>query len=142
MSSNSFKGSPTQPMRLSAHQRLVGLQPEYHIRRGRDGKYSSYICEDRVGNKVILTQKLPALAELCTQLAGANTDQAVTLSSLFAILKVADNTGRTGGWSKHRWRVRRYELGPEAASQFESLRKEYEEAIVLGTPHCMHVRSA
>ena len=61
----------------------------------------------------------------------------VTIASLYQILKVRDGTGRTGGWSKHRWRVRPYELGAEAIAQFESLRKGYAEAIVLGTPHCI-----
>ena len=139
MSTNGFKSSPTQPMMLSPDQKLVGLKPEYHIRKGRDGKYYGYICEDRQG-RVILCQKLPELAHYCTKLAGANSDQTVTLSSLYAIMKVADRTGRTGGWSKHRWRVRPYELGPEAVSQFESLRKEYDEHIVLGSPHCMTVQ--
>ena len=131
------KGSPLQPIMLKTNEKLASLRPEYHIRKSRDGKYLAYCCEDRVGSKIILTQKLPELAQFCTRLAGDAKDQAVTLSSLAAILKVADNTGRTGGWSKHRWRVRPYELGPEAVAQFESLRREYEEAIVLGTPHCM-----
>ena len=131
------KGSPMQPIKINAGEKVATLRPEYHIRRSRDGKYLAYCCEDRVGSRVILTQKLPELAQFCTHLAGEAKDQAVTLSSLAAILKVADNTGRTGGWSKHRWRVRPYELGPEAVAQFESLRNEYDEAIVLGSPQCM-----
>ena len=71
------------------------------------------------------------------KLAGDAKDQAVTLSSLCAILKVEDNAGRTGGWSKHRWRVRPYELGGEAVARFERLRREYDEAIVLGSPRCV-----
>ena len=126
-----------QPIKLKASEKVASLRPEYHIRRSRDGKYLAYCCEDRVGDQVILTQKLAELAQYCTRMAGENTDQAVTLSSLATILKVADNTGRTGGWSKHRWRVRPYELGAEAIAQFESLRMGYAEAIVLGTPHCI-----
>ena len=132
---SSPKATPLQPIKMRPGEKLSSIQPEYHIRKSRDGKYYGYICEDRVGSKLILTQKLPELAQFCTQLAGDSKDQAVTLSSLYAILKVADNTGRTGGWSKHRWRVRSYDLSSEAVAQFESLRGEYEEAIVLGTPH-------
>ena len=132
---NHPKATPLQPIRMRAGEKLARIRPEYHIRKSRDGKYYGYICEDRVGSKLILTQKLPELAQFCTQLAGDSKDQAVTLSSLYAILKVADDTGRTGGWSKHRWRVRSYDLDNEAVAQFESLRGKYEEAIVLGTPH-------
>ena len=126
-----------QPIKLRPDETLAAIAPEYHIRRGRDGRYNGYICEDRVGSKVILTQKLPELAQYCTALAGDAKDQAVTLSSLCAILKVEDNAGRTGGWSKHRWRVRPYELGGEAVARFERLRREYDEAIVLGSPRCV-----
>ena len=70
---------------------------EAHVRRGRDGKLNAYVCEDRVGGRVILAQKLPELASYCTELAGSEKDQAVTLASLYQILKVRDGTGRTGG---------------------------------------------
>jgi hypothetical protein len=126
-----------QPIKMKRGEKLVDLSPEYHIRKSKDGKYLGYVCEDRVGSTVILSQKLPRLAQFCTRLAGESTDQAVTLASLYAISKVADGSGRTGGWSKHRWRVRPYELGPEAVAVFESLRRQYKEAIVLGPPHCM-----
>lgn len=137
MTTSAMKGRPAQPMPLPPEQKLTHVRPEYHIRRGRDGKYNAYICEDRVGDRLILTQKLPELAEYCTKLAGEHTDQAVTLSALYQILRVADGTGRTGGWSKHRWRVRPYDLDKEAVSQFENLRSTYSEAIVLGSPHCV-----
>ena len=132
-----MKGGTLQPIKMMPGERLASLAPEYHIRKGREGKYHGYICEDRVGSKVVLTQKLPELAQFCSQLAGEQRDQAVTLSSLYAILKVQDGSGRTQGWSKHRWRVRPYDLGTEAVAQFETLRRDYEEAIVLGSPHCV-----
>ena len=84
MNTSAFKGSPMQPMRLQPHQKVTNVRPEYHIRK-RDGKRLGYICEDRVGGRVILTQKLPELAEYCTKLAGEHTDQAVTLSALYQI---------------------------------------------------------
>ena len=132
-------GSAAQPIRLKPDERVSSIRPEYHVRRGRDGKHRAYICEDREG-RVIMAQKLPELARYCTKLAGDNADQTVTMTSLYAILKVRDGCGRTQGWSKHRWRVRPYNLGDEAVRRFESLRQTYPEAVVLGSPYCLTTR--
>ena len=69
--------SPLQPILIQAHEKLASLRPEYHIRKSRDGRYLAYCCEDRVGSKIILTQKLPELAQFCTRLAGECKDRLV-----------------------------------------------------------------
>lgn len=130
--------NPARPRILKRDEKIASFKPEYHVRRGRDGKLNAYVCEDRVGGRVILAQKLPELASYCTQLAGSEKDQAVTMASLYQILKVRDGTGRTGGWSKHRWRVRPYDLDREAVPKFEMLRDVYDEAVVIASPHCVN----
>lgn len=126
----------TMQLRLRNDQKMSAMRPDIHVRR-RDGRLHAYICEDKYGNQVVIAQRL---ADIVTYIATQVTCKAdaVTVTSLYQILKVKDGQGRTGGWSKNRWRCRAVEMS-EATAAFERLRAEYPTAIVLGSPNCIHI---
>ena len=66
----------------------------------------------------------------------------ITTTSLYHILRVKDNCGRTGGWAKHRYRVRHFTL-EGVVSAFEAIRASgaYQEAVVLGSQTCIKTQS-
>jgi len=125
-------------IQLTKQQRLSALHPERRARVSKEsGKLVVYVCEDRGSGTLVLTPKLAALAEYLSSKAGPLRQDKITLSSLYNILRVKDGEGRTGGWSKHRYRCRAVPIG-SAALAFEQLRAtgEYDQAVVLGSTRC------
>ena len=105
------------------------------MRKSRNGERLAYVCEDKQGGHLILASKLALLADYISELTDHPADK-ITLNSLYAILSVPDGCGRTGGWSKHRWRCRAVPL-EQAATTYEAMRPEYEKHVVLGTKNCV-----
>lgn len=126
---------PMESFILEPHEKILKLLPEHHVRRTKDGRHVAYLCEDKVGSRVILTQKLPVLASYISSLCDCKADQ-ITTPSLYRILSVPDGSGLSHGYSKHRWRVRAFAL-EDVIDAFESLRPAHAEAVVLGSSRCM-----
>ena len=127
-------GYEMKPIKLTKSQRLVSLKPELRSRIDKQtGKRFVYLCQDRFSGSVVLTPKLTTLADYLSSQAGPLKQDQVTVSSLYHILSVKDGEGRTGSWSKGRWRVRAVPLD-SAVDAFEELRANpaYEQAVVLG----------
>ena len=121
---------------------MTQLKPEHRSRIDKQtGKRLVYLCEDRSGNgTVVVCPKLTALAEYLSAGAQMRQDK-VSVSSLYNILFIRDGEGRTGGWSKHRFRVRAVPL-ESAVDAFEAMRRSgaYEQAVVLGSERCTVVQ--
>ena len=132
-------GFEMRPIPLTKQQRLAGLKPEWRSRIDKQtGKRLVYVCEDRFGNgTVIVCPKLTTLSEFLSSRAGPLKQDKITVSSLYHMLSVAEGQGRTGSWSKGRWRVRAVPLDA-AVDRFEQLRHsgDYEHAVVLGSDRC------
>ena len=124
---------------LGPGERLARLRPDYHVRRGRDGEHTAYLCEDKQRQHLICTQKLTLLAEHINELVG-DGDRAdrISATSLYNIV-TNDGSGLNSGFSKHRWRVRCYPLD-RVIEEFENARKHFETATVLGSKQCLQTR--
>lgn len=133
-------GFEMKPIHLKSHERVVGLKPEKRARRTKDGTHLVYLCEDRHG-AVILTAKLTTLADYLSASAGPLSDQRINHSSLYKSLAIKEGEGKTGGWAKHRWRVRAVPIDG-AVEAFEELRGSYETAVVLGSERCVSTAAA
>ena len=133
-------GFEMRPIHLKAHERVVGLKPEKRARRTKDGTHLVYLCEDRHG-AVILTAKLTTLADYLSAISGPLKQDQINHSSLYKSLTIKDGEGKTGGWAKHRWRVRALPIDG-AVEAFEELRGSYETAVVLGSERCVSTAAA
>ena len=123
---------------------MIALHPSQRLkiikanrsRRSKDMKcHVAYVCEDRLNSACVLSTKLSELAAFLSKDAQIPQDR-ISATSLFNIQFVGDAQGRTGGWSKHRWRCRAVPID-RAATVFEALRDEYKDAIVLGDVACV-----
>jgi hypothetical protein len=132
-----------RPIRIKDGQKLTSLKPEYRSRIDKEtGKRLVYVCEDRFGmGCVIVSAKLTWLADYLSSVAGPMKQDKITVSSLYHILSVKEGEGRTGSWSKGRWRVRQVPL-ERAPDVFEQLRSSgtYEDAVVVGSERCTLVQ--
>ena len=137
-------GFEMRPIPLTKQQRLAGLKPEWRSRIDKQTKqHFVYVCEDRFGNgTVIVCPKLTTLSEFLSSRASLKTDK-ITVSSLYNMLSVKEGEGRSGSWSKGRWRVRAVPLDA-AVDRFEQLRHsgDYEHAVVLGSDRCTVIQPA
>ena len=126
-----------ETMYLTPSQSLVGVQKERHSRK-KDGKDVCYLIIDHDRKIVLMTQKLSAVsAFINTHL--VPSDEPWTRVTTVGLWEVLDQTGgRVGGWHKGRWRVMSVDL-ESASVLFESVRKEHEEAAVVGIPACYQV---
>ena len=122
---------------LSDTEILKAILPDFKSRRGQGGERCVYICEDKQREKIILSSKLSLLANYISSLASDKTET-ITLASLYAVLRIQEGQGRTGGWAKMRWKCRAVPL-VDAASAYESIRQTgvYHQAVVLGTRNCV-----
>lgn len=128
-------GFEMRPIHLKKHEKIVSLRPEKRSRRTKDGTHLVYLCEDRHGS-VILTAKLTTLADYLSAMAGPLKQDQINHSSLYKSLSIKEGEGKTGGWAKHRWRVRAVPIN-SAVEAFEGLRGTYETAVVLGSDRCV-----
>ena len=118
------------PLVLKENERLAVVSPDHHSRR-KEGKYHVYVVEDKLGRHLAISQSMQRLASYVNAQIPDRLDQ-LTVMSLYNILTVEDGTGRTGAWSKHRWRCRQIPIEC-AASEFESLRERgFENVVALG----------
>ena len=132
--------SESQTTTLRPEERLAALRPDWHVRRGKDGEHKVFICEDKRGTHLICTQKLTLLAEHISKLAGDDTSERISATSLFNILTNRYGNHLNSGFSKHRWRVRAYPLDDRAVEVFESSRRSFETATVLGSKQCLQTK--
>lgn len=136
-------GFEMRPIPLTKEQKLVGLKPELRSRIDKETKKRLiYMCEDRFGaGTVIVCPKLTTLSEYLSSTAGPLKQDKITTSSLYHMLSVPEGSGRTGSWSKGRWRVRAVPLDA-AVERFNELRHSgaYEHAVVVGSDRCTVVQ--
>ena len=119
-------------MRLNQSETLASLEPEKNVRRARGSSTrSAYVCEDRVSRSVIIAQKLSDIAAFLNDAAGPLYQDRISVSCLYRSLSIKDSQGKTGGWAKHRFRIRSLPLDA-AVLRFEALRDTYDTPIVLG----------
>ena len=124
------------PLVLKPNEKLSAISKEHHTRRQK-GQLLAYILEDKLAHHLLLGQKLHELAHyINTHIVHEKPDQ-VSPAGLFQIISVAG--GRTGGWTKHRWRVQPVNLA-DAAPAYESMRERgFKNCVVVGTPQCYQV---
>ena len=120
---------------LTANQKLVGVQKEWHTRKQRlDGvrKDVCYLAVDRLASSdepaVILTQKLPWLRDFINARA-FNSGSHISTTALY---NGADRSAESRGteFIKGRWRVTTVDL-TRASHEFETARKANTHAGVI-----------
>lgn len=121
---------------IGRHQRLASISKDYHVRR-QGGEYHCYIVEDKRG-ALLVSQKLSLLADYINSHVVHEKPDQVTVSSLYQI--IGCNGSRTGGWAKHRFRVRPVPLD-KAPLALNDLRDagEYDSCTILGSPEVYSV---
>ena len=126
---------------LAANQKLRAVHPDFHVRR-RGGDHIAYICCDKQKGVCIFSQKLQPVVEHINRLIGDEhlTDH-ISITSLYNILKVADGCGRTGGFSKMRWKCRSVKLD-ESIQEFERLRQDFRSSVLIGSENSFEISAA
>ena len=126
------------PISLRPDERLSRVSKEHHVRK-QNGRLLAYILEDKWAQHLILSQKLSTLAEYVNTFIVHDRPDQVSVSGLHQIISCKG--GRTGGWTKHRWRCQPFAL-ETAAAAFESVREQgFEHCVVLGDPECYQTQS-
>ena len=119
---------------LKPEEKVLRWRPDHHARRGKGGEHVAYICEDKQGGHIIVTQKIPLLAEHINKLVGDRSER-ISVTSLYNGTS-NEGTGLNAGFTKYRWRIRVYPLD-KAVKEFENNRHCFESATVLGTKACL-----
>ena len=122
-----------QSVYLKPEERVAKILPDYHVRK-QQGQLWGYVVEDKQQEWCILSQKLQLICDHINTLVKDRPDK-VSLTGLYDILSVLDDNprSRTGAYSKHRWKVRRFTLD-ELANAFEETRgKGFQHSIVLAS---------
>ena len=124
---------------LARGQHISAIAKDYHVRR-QGGEYLCYIVEDKQG-ALLVSQKLGLLADYINSHVVHEKPDQVTISSLYQIIGCSG--GRTGGWAKHRFRVRPVPL-EKAPEALESVRRtgEYASCTVLGSPEVYQIEAS
>ena len=123
---------------LHPNQRIARLLPDWHVRR-RNGQHQLYICMDKRRIHLIAAQKLNLLASHISKLAGDDRSECITSVSLCKLLNESKVT-LNGGYSKMRWAVRALPLDEGGLKEFESSRKGFERATILGSRGTLHLK--
>ena len=121
-----------EPIVLKSHERLVGIQRDRHVRK-QGGQYLAYIVTEKSRAHCLLGQKLCDIAGAIATITKDKSDR-VSIAGLFKCASNYHGGGssmRTGGWMKHRWHVRPIVL-EKAVDTFESIRHEFDRALVVG----------
>ena len=120
---------------LQPNERLAGISKEFHVRK-QGGKYLAYIVEDKSRANVMLAQKLSAVAEAINALVNDDPEK-VTVAGLYQPVNQNHKKcgERTGGWVKYRWGVRAYRL-EDVIGVFESMRHNFDNALIIGSKDC------
>ena len=125
-----------EPMVLGPDQHLTSILKEHRTRR-QNGLLLAYILEDKRLQQLVIGQKLSLLAQYINEHVVSDKPDQVSPSGLWQIISAVG--GRTGGYTKHRWRVVPVMLS-EAAIIYENLRKQgFEKCVVVGNPRCYRV---
>ena len=126
--------SPTVVL-ISGTQKLTGVRKEWHTRRRR-GRDVCYVATDRLGEWLVLTQKLPLLTAWINETLGNEPSQRVSTTALYEGVDRGKNASRVGEWVKGRWAVRMVDI-ERASEEFETARKGMVHAAVVATePGC------
>ena len=110
---------------LRQNQKLASISKEYHTR-----KEIAYIAEDKLHGFIILSQRLSGLVHQINAIVTDKPDQ-VSIPGLYKIISTPCGR-RCGGYSKHRWKIQSLSL-TDAASAFEAIRKDFANAIIVGS---------
>ena len=120
---------------LQPTQRLAGVTKEWHTRRQR-GRDVCYVATDRLGEWLVLTQKLPLLTAWINETLGNEPGQRVSTTALYEGVDRGKNASRVGEWVKGRWCVRMVDI-EKASEEFETARKGMARAaVVAAEPGC------
>ena len=122
----------TSPMKLAPNERVSRIAKEHHVRKQKNGRYVAYIVEDKFAQHLLLGQKLSSLVDAINELVPDKPDR-VSLPGLYQ--SMGSKSERTGAYTKYRWKIHPYDID-EAADAFESVRSDFREASVIGTPEC------
>jgi len=108
--------------------------------RRQNGQLIAYIVEDKQSRHLLLGQKLAAIVDFLNSNVVSDKPDQVSIAGLHQIISCRG--GRTGGWSKHRWRVQPVNIN-DAAPTYEELRaRGFENCVVIGEPTCYKVSAA
>ena len=120
---------------LQPTQKLAGVRKEWHTRK-QQGRDVCYVATDRLGEWLVLTQKLPLLTAWINETLGDEPSQRVSTTALYEGVDRGKNASRVGEWIKGRWCVRMVDI-ERASEEFESARKGMvHAAVVAAEPGC------
>ena len=124
-------GKNTHTHVLHEGERIEHVNREYHTRRP-----GAYIITDKLGQYLIMSQKLNLLCKLINNQL-LNAESQYDRVSTTALYDVADNkNNRLGGWTKGRWRVEKHSL-ESAGDRFEAERQRgFKSAMIVGDLGC------
>lgn len=110
---------------------------EFHVRK-LDDSYYCFVALDKYKEQCVLAQKLTNLVNHINSQVEAKCDQ-VSLTGLWEIIRSGGQL--TSGYTKHRWRVMQVPFD-NAAMEFDSVRRSFQRAFVVGQPECYQVECA
>ena len=119
---------------LGPEERLTALIPDWHTRRAKGGENRVFLCEDKYGRHLLLSQKITLLADHLSNIAGDRSEK-ISSTSLYNCLH-NDGSGSSCGYAKHRWKVRSFPR-EKAVEAFEAARAPFKTATVLGSRSCL-----
>ena len=126
-----------EAMYLDKSQHLARIKKEPHA-RNKKGQDICYVIMDRMGKIALCSQKLTAVTEFINTTL-VRPDEPWTRVNTVGLWEIINQTGgRVGGYHKGRFRVLSVDL-ESAPERFEEVRKEHEEAAVIGIPACYQV---
>ena len=124
------------PLTLEPHQHIASITKEHHTRR-QNGELVCYIVEDKQTRHLILGQKLASIVGFLNTHVIEDKPDMVSVTGLHEIISCSG--GRTGRWSKHRWRVQPVSIR-DGAQVYEQLRaRGFENCVIVGEPTCYTV---
>jgi hypothetical protein len=130
--------SSVSTIKLQPNERLTAICKEYHTRK-QNGQLVAWIIEDKLSQYVIMCQKISSAIGWLNQNVLLNRADRLSVSGMYQMSLCEGGEGSiTGGFSKHRWRIRPYRLG-EAADQFNSMRGGFEQSVIVGASNCYHI---
>ena len=120
---------------LQPTQKLAGVRKEWHTRK-QGGRDVCYVATDRLGEWLVLTQKLPLLTAWINETLGNEPSQRVSTTALYEGVDRGKNASRVGEWVKGRWAVKTVDIA-QASEEFENARKGVSNAaVVAAEPSC------
>ena len=119
---------------LHPNERLTQLFPDWHTRRAIGGENRVFMCEDKYGFHLLLSQKVTLLADHISKIASDRSER-ISTTSLYSCLE-NDGTGLNGGYAKHRWKLKSYPR-ERAVEAFEAARAPFKTVTILGSKSCI-----